>query len=203
MTNSTYTEKGKSFPPEERSQAQVPQRINRSDDYSVKESVADDKNRSNIYVVTEEGKQELRSPFADSDHHIKEKKNDAAEKYNISDEVWTTAAITDELTFQLSSSCSFKIDEKRQAIRITHKYYDQAEFVLYRLNLYKPPAVFIINRSDLTPKLQNELEQQYKSCPNTFDRLVTEAVQAILESINQRYYHVSSIAYKVCWRFES
>jgi hypothetical protein len=199
MTRRTYTEKGKSFPPEERSQAQVPQRINRSDDYSVKESVANNKNRSNIYVVTEEGKQELRSPFADSDHHIK---NDAAEKYKKSDEVWTTAAIKDELTFQLSSSCSFNIDEKRQAIRITHKYYDQAEFVLYRLNLYKPPAVFIINRSDLTPKLQNELEQQYKSCPNTFDRLVTEAVQAILESINQRYYHVSSIAYKVCWRFE-
>jgi hypothetical protein len=193
MTDSTYTEKGKTFPSE------VPQGVNRSDDYSVKESVANNKNRSNIYVVTEEGKQELRSPFADSDHHIK---NDAAEKYKKSDEVWTTAAIKDELTFQLSSSCSFNIDEKRQAIRITHKYYDQAEFVLYRLNLYKPPAVFIINRSDLTPKLQNELEQQYKSCPNTFDRLVTEAVQAILESINQRYYHVSSIAYKVCWRFE-
>jgi hypothetical protein len=164
--------------------------------------LADDKNRFDIYVVTEEGKLELRSPFADSDDHIKEKKNDAAGKYNISDEVCTTAAIKDELTHQLSSTCSSKIDEKTHAIHFTHKYYEQAEFVLYRINLYKPPPVFIINTSDLTSKLQNELEQLYKSCPNTFDRLVTEAVQEILESINQRYYHISNIAHKVCWRFE-
>jgi hypothetical protein len=152
-------------------------------------------------IYAEEGKRELRSPFANSDHHIKYK-IDATEKDKISDEVWTTAAIKDELTFQLSSACSFKIDENTQTIHIAHKYYYRADFVLRRINLYDPSSVFIIDLSDITPKLQRNLEQLYKSCPNTFDRLVTEAVQSILENINQRYYHVSNIAYKVRWRFE-
>jgi hypothetical protein len=118
--------------------------------------------------VTEEGKRELRSPFADSDHQIKNKKNDAAEKCKISDEVWTTAAIKDELTFQLSSTCSFKIDENTQVIHIAHKYYDQADFVLRRINLYNPPPVFIINLSDITPKLQSEHScKNWNSCKIT------------------------------------
>lgn len=143
-----------------------------------KDTGADSANKS-----LEESKQELRSPFEDGDE-------------------WTTAAVKDELTFQLSSTCSFKIDEKTQAIHITHKYYDQADFVLYRINVYKPQPVFIINLSDITPKLQNQLEELYKSSPEIFDSVVTDAVQSILESINQRYYHVSDIAYKVRWRFE-
>ena len=141
-----------------------------------------------------EAKQELRSPFEDGGERIKPK---------LSDEVWTTAAVKDELTFQLSSACSFKDDEKTRVIHITHKYYDRTDFVLYRINVYKPPPDFIINLSDITAKLQSQLEQVYKSSPKMFDRLVTEAVQSILESINQRYYHVSNIAYKVRWRFEA
>ena len=140
---------------------------------------------------TKESKQELRSPFGDE-----------RIEHKVSDEVWTTAAVKDELTFQLSSASSFKIDENTQAIHITHKYYDQADFVLYRINVYSSPPVFIIKRSDLTPKLQSNLEQLYKSCPYTFDRLVTDTVQTILEGVNKRYYHVSNIAYRVCWRFE-
>jgi hypothetical protein len=136
-----------------------------------------------------EAKQELRSTFEDGGERIKPK---------LSDGVWTTAAVRDEL----SSACSFKVDEKTRVIHTTHKYHDLADFVLYCINVYKRPPVFIINLSDITPKLQSELEQLYKCSPKTFDRVVTDAVQGILESINQRYYHVSNIAYKVRWRFE-
>lgn len=93
---------------------------------------------------TKESKQEL-GPFEDGNKRIQPK---------VSDEVWTTAAVKDELTFQLSSVCSFKIDENTQEIHITHKYYDRADFVLYRINVYKPPPVFIINLSDIPPKLR-------------------------------------------------
>ena len=144
--------------------------------------------------IKESTKQELRSPFEDSDERI---------KHTVSHEVWTTAAVKDELIFQLSSAISFKIDENTQAIHITHKYYDQADFVLHRINVYKPPAVFIVNLSDITPKLRSELWQLYEDSPETFDRIVTDAVQSILESINERYYHVSNIAYKVRWRFDA
>jgi hypothetical protein len=121
----------------------------------------------------------------------------------------TNAAIKDELVYQLSSTCPYEVvmDDNRLTpyIRFRAKYYEQAEFILYRINTWNPktPPVFIINTSDLTKKLQKELEQLQKSDSIGFDKLVTEAVQSLLESVNQRYYHINGIAYKVTWRFES
>jgi hypothetical protein len=119
-------------------------------------------------------------------------------------EPWTLAYTKDEFTYQLSSASSFKVNEDTGQIHITHKYYDKAEWCLYRINGWNPktPPVYIINTSDLTPKLQNELEQLRKSSPKLFDKVVTESVQSIMESINQRYYHISNVAFKVTWRFE-
>ena len=116
-------------------------------------------------------------------------------------EPWTTNYIKDELTFQLSRTKSFLTDEKTQEILTINKYHKRAEFVLYRINVYELPPEFLINRSDLTPRLQNELEQLHKNSPKIFEKMVTESVQTILESVNQRYYHVNGIPYKVRWRF--
>ena len=116
----------------------------------------------------------------------------------------TTAAIFDELVYQLSSASSFTIDENTGHIHITHKYYDRAEIVLYRINIWNPstPPVFIINCSDISPVLQKELEQLKRSDPRLFDRVVTDTIQALMEGINERYYHVSGVAYKISWRFD-
>lgn len=116
-------------------------------------------------------------------------------------EHWTTNYIKDELTFQLSSAKSSQIDEKTQSTYTINKYHKLAEFVLYRINLYRPPPEFLINRSDLTPRLQIELERLHKSSPKIFEKIVTESIQTILEGMNQRYYHVNGIPYKVRWRF--
>jgi hypothetical protein len=122
--------------------------------------------------------------------------------------VLTTAAIKDELIYQLSSKVTIEvkidIDTRAAYLDIKQKYYELAEFVLYRINLYNPkmPPVFIINTSDLTQLLRNELEQLKKSDPRGFDKLVTEAVQSIMEGINGRYYHIAGLAYKVTWRFD-
>jgi hypothetical protein len=89
-------------------------------------------------------------------------------------------------------------------IRFISKYYEQAEFILYRINTWnhKTPPVFIINTSDLTRLLYSELEQLKAISPRQFDKLVTEAVQTLLEGINKRYYHIAGLPYKVTWRFE-
>ena len=116
-------------------------------------------------------------------------------------EHWTSNYIKDELTFQLSSAKSTLINEKTHTTQTVNKYHKLAEFVLYRINIYRPQPEFLINRSDLTPRLQNELEQLYKNSPKIFEKIVTESVQTILESVNQRYYHVNGIPYKVRWRF--
>lgn len=115
----------------------------------------------------------------------------------------TVAATKDELIFQLSSVRSFTINENTRAIYITHKYYEQAEFVLYRINIWNPstPPIFIINCADLSRTLLCELAQLKKTDPPIFDRIVT-AIQSLMEGINERYYHVSGIAYKTAWRFD-
>jgi hypothetical protein len=119
-------------------------------------------------------------------------------------DLWTLAYIQDQLTYELSSAASFIIDKERNAIHITHKYYEQAKTVLYRIKVYNPstPPLFIIYTSDLTPSLKIELSQLEQREPERFRMLVTEAVQTILEGINKRYYHIAGIAYRVTWRFE-
>lgn len=116
-------------------------------------------------------------------------------------EYWTIAALEDELTFELSSVTTFTIDKYTGTIHISHKYYEQAESNLSRMNIWKPQPEFIINRSDLTPRVQFELTDLYKSNPKKFEKIVTNAVQVILEAINHRYFHLYNIASKVKWSF--
>jgi hypothetical protein len=115
--------------------------------------------------------------------------------------ILSNAAIRDELSSQLGSKAIYEITNDGHII-IDHKYYDQAEYVLYRVSIWKPLPVFVINCSDLKEQLQNELEQLKDCDPRLFDKTVTQAVQSLIESVNQRYYHVSGAAFKVLWRFE-
>lgn len=115
---------------------------------------------------------------------------------------WTIAATTDELIFQLSSAYSFTINDDTKEIHIMHKYYEQAEYILYRINIYNPRPVFVINRSDLASRLQSELKRLFRSSREAFDKIVTEAVEVILESVNRRYYHLNGIKGKIRWRFD-
>jgi len=133
------------------------------------------------------------------------------DRYNVNTEPeqrLTYAAVKDELVYQLSSKCPFEVVENDNGlvpyIRFRSKYYEQAEFILYRINTWnhKTPPVFIINTSDLTRLLYSELEQLKAISPRQFDKLVTEAVQTLLEGINKRYYHIAGLPYKVTWRFE-
>jgi len=118
--------------------------------------------------------------------------------------MWTISYIKDEFKYQLSSASLVEIDKETNVIHITHKYYELAEFILYRINTWnsKTPPVFVIDTSDLTKNLLKELEQLKQRDSLRFNKLITEAVQTILESVNQRYYHINDIAYKVTWRFE-
>jgi hypothetical protein len=119
------------------------------------------------------------------------------------------AALKDELVYQLSS----RIRMNWPTLEISHKYHERAKSVLYRINLYNLSAIdvrgaaqskgiFVINTHDLLPPLRNKLEQLKRSDPRGFDQLVTEAIQTLLEGINERYYHIAGLPYRVTWRFE-
>jgi hypothetical protein len=120
----------------------------------------------------------------------------------------TMAAIKDELIYQLSSKVKINVHTDKFTglayMEINQEYYRRAENVLYRMNIQKPstPPVFIINTSHLTRFLLYELEQLKECSLEQFDRTVTEAVQFLMEGINDRYYHISGVAYKVSWRFD-
>jgi hypothetical protein len=117
-------------------------------------------------------------------------------------------ALKDELTYQLASAS--KMDLK--TFEIKDKYHEQAKSVLYRINLYNlsainkatadSKAIFVINTSDITKTLYHELEQLQETDPKGFDELVTESIQSLMKGINERYYHVSDVAYRVTWRFD-
>jgi hypothetical protein len=113
----------------------------------------------------------------------------------------SNAAIRDELSSQLGSKAIYEITNDGYII-VDHKYYDQAEYVLYRVSIWKPLPVFVISCSDLKEQLQNDLEHLKNYDSRLFDKTVTEAIQSLMESVNQRYYHVSGAAFKVSWRFE-
>lgn len=125
----------------------------------------------------------------------------AEERAELQLPILSNAAIRDELSFQLDSAVIYEIT-KDGHIRIDHKYYDRAQYVLWRISTWKPLPVFVINCSDLSEQLQNELEQLKNCDPRLFDKTVTEATQSLMGSVNQRYYHVSGAAFKVLWRFE-
>lgn len=116
-------------------------------------------------------------------------------------EQWTTAALEDELTFCLCSVNFYVIKEDTKEIHISHKYYDQAEWIIYRINLWSPLPLFVINISDLTPKLKKELENLLVT-PETLNRVVIHAIDRIFENIDERYYHLSGIINRIKWRFE-
>jgi hypothetical protein len=114
---------------------------------------------------------------------------------------WTLEKIVDELVYRLGSINSYVINNVTKHISISHKYYDQAEWLIYRINVWRPIPEFIINKSDLTHRLKKEIAD-LRSTPTTLNEVMTEVVRRILEAVDSRYYRVSSIYGNVRWRIE-
>ncbi|MGB0028837.1 MAG: hypothetical protein WBP64_18575, partial [Nitrososphaeraceae archaeon] len=114
--------------------------------------------------------------------------------------VLSNAALRDKLVHELGSVVTHEI--KDGSIVIRRKYFITAEHVLYRLNIWSSKPLFIINTSNLSQSLRAELEQLKITDPIRFDKTITEAIESLMTGLNERYYLVSNIAYKVKWRFD-
>lgn len=113
----------------------------------------------------------------------------------------SNAALRDKLVHELGSVTTYEI-LKDGSIVIRREYFITAEHVLYRLNIWSSKPLFIINTSDLSQSLRAELEQLKITDPIRFDKTITEAIESLMTGLNERYYLVSNIAYKVKWRFD-
>ncbi len=93
-------------------------------------------------------------------------------------EVWTRGKLKDELYKRL---VSVKIDGKR-------KYEEQAKHLFYRIPVYNPTPEFVINQSDLSPRLIEELESLDDK---QLDEVIKEVLEWIYESISKEYFLLS------------
>ena len=163
------------------------------------DTYSDDKDKSLVGkgYCSRRSNKEKKSNIGGSDS----KNSNNSNSSKIMDELWTNNCISDKLVYCLGSTSDYEINEDTKEIRITHKYYDHAEWVLYHINTHKPPPQFVINRSDLTRKLKKEIAS-LRSTPTILNDVITTAVRRILEVINPEYYHVNGIYGKVKWRLD-
>jgi hypothetical protein len=74
---------------------------------------------------------------------------------------YTVAALEDELVRLLSSKCTAEVVEQEedgnQWIYISHPYLQQAQHLLYKVNVYHPLPKFVIFPEDIPKGLVNEL----------------------------------------------
>ena len=97
----------------------------------------------------------------------------------------TTEALTDEL---LKSFLSSKKNSRF--------YYAQAEYFIRRINIYDPLPIFVLHTEDIPDGLTSEL-QSLDSVVR--DRIITNVVRRIYESVDSDYFHVNGIYGRVKW----
>jgi hypothetical protein len=125
--------------------------------------------------------------------YIKKRVQSQPLPFIVNDEVWSTECAVDELQLDLCRAKEeiaidrgFYVNGHRSIKTLTvHKYYRQAR----KLMKWFPPD-FVINVSDLSPKLIKELEARLDD-PPTFGYILNQAVGRIFENLDFNLYHLS------------
>jgi hypothetical protein len=125
--------------------------------------------------------------------YIKRKPHSQPAPIKVDEEVWSIECTVDELQLDLCRAKEeitvdrgFYVNGQRRAkTLIVHKYYRQAR----ELMKWFPPE-FVINISDLSPKLIKELEARLEN-PPTFGYILKEAAGRIFENLDFNLYHQS------------
>ena len=95
---------------------------------------------------------------------------------------------------------------------ITRKYETRARWLIRRINVWKPPPVFIIYRNDFPKNIWIKIIELQKQSPKILDYVITRALEMIFECIeeteesifNGNYYLFSLKRAKLLkWRFDN
>ena len=111
---------------------------------------------------------------------------------------YTTAALKDELTKQLSSRLETFGNSENNDENTVYKYRKYAKKLLYEINLLKPTPVFEISVSDLSQELVQELQMLHEEILN---EIIIDVISRLYESVNFDYFHTVEIRGKIKWRF--
>jgi hypothetical protein len=116
---------------------------------------------------------------------------------------YTPAALEDKLVELLSCKNDSDVildEDGNWYIHVFHPYLNQAEGLIYSINVSDPLSKFVIWSGDIPLDLAEALKQLGKV---KMKRVITNAVRRIYESIDPEYYHMNGIYGKVKWRFGS
>ena len=99
------------------------------------------------------------------------------------------SVLIDELALHLAQVREQIAKENGEKITV-RKYYHQAKSLMRLIPIARPPPVFIISNSDLTPRLRIEIES-IRDSPITLRYVLTQSIGRIFENLDFRYYHLS------------
>ncbi len=91
---------------------------------------------------------------------------------------WSIEKIIDELFYTFRKT-DVRVDSKTGHKR--SKYERQAEFILYRINVYRPPPVFILYKDDISEQLKAELDSLHDE---TLDDVMRECIYDLMDELN-------------------
>lgn len=115
----------------------------------------------------------------------------------------TPAALEDELLYLLSSKNECEViednGEGNTHIHIFHPYLNQAEGLIYKINI-NDRLEFVIWEEDVPLGLAVALKKLGKV---EMKQIVTGAVRRLYESVNPEYYHINGIHGNIRWGFGS
>jgi hypothetical protein len=106
------------------------------------------------------------------------------EKTGVVKDSWSTGRLIDELFLELDNVK--KMDEKSGLTK--RKYEEHAKWLMYRIPVYRPAPPFIVNLSDLSTRIKEELADLDDE---TLDYVLKESIGRIFESIDQSYFRLS------------
>jgi hypothetical protein len=116
---------------------------------------------------------------------------DLQDKVKYDEDLWTEEYLIDLIFLRLASIKENLCNDKAQTVHV-RKYYRQASELMKWIPVSKPPPEFIINISDLTPRLIKELTQNITSKEKTrITYVLTQAVGRLFENLNFDTCHLS------------
>jgi hypothetical protein len=112
--------------------------------------------------------------------------------------VWSIECTVDELqrdlcrtTEEITIERNFYINGQMSVKKLTvRKYYRQARELMKWIPIAKPSPEFVINASDLSPKVIEELEVRIDN-PSTLSYILKQAAGRVFENLDFDYYHLS------------
>jgi hypothetical protein len=114
----------------------------------------------------------------------------------IGEKSWTTARVIDELSYVFRTK---DLDTDPETGHERSRYEKQGEYILYRMNIYKPAPSFVLYTSDLDVQLERELSNLDDE---SLDDVMKEAIYRLLDELNVSDFKIDVLRRGIRWEIQ-